>query len=80
MATGTSFKPSWRQSVGRSVVALLITYVVARLIFRAIGFRYDVFSDAFDLGKLLLDLGLWVAVFTVTAWLLNTWPPSRDRR
>ncbi len=58
------------------ILAWLIAYVVSKAILAALGFRYALFSDPFDLAKLAIDLGVWTLVFALALVLLGwrgTW-------
>jgi hypothetical protein len=51
------------------ILAILVALVLKHALLTAFGFRYRLFNDPFDLGKLAIDLGAWAIAFTV-AWLL----------
>jgi hypothetical protein len=55
----------------RSVLSVLIAYVGSRLVFAAFGFKYNLFFDAFDAGKLGVDLGVFVGFYLIGYWLLG---------
>ncbi|WP_353267936.1 hypothetical protein [Gemmatimonas sp.] len=56
--------------MARPVVAVLITWLLKRLVFAAVGFHYAVFSEPFSATKLAVDFGTWVAIYASVWWLL----------
>lgn len=55
---------------GRRLLAVVLTFLLTRVLFEAVGFRYAVFSDPLNLPKLFIDLGAWAAIYTLVSWLL----------
>ena len=58
----------------RSLIAFLafvIAYVASRVIFAAIGFTYNIFSEPFSVSKLILDFGVWGAVYILSYFVLS---------
>ena len=53
--------------VAAAIFALLFT----RLVFHAIGFHYNPFREPFELGLLLIDIGMWVAWYIALDGLLS---------
>ena len=45
------------------IVQFVLTYVVARAVAWALGFRYNPFTDGLDIPKLIVDLALWAGVW-----------------
>lgn len=60
-----------------TLLPFLIAYVASRAIFAAFGFHYNVFGDHFDAGKLLIDLGVWTAVYLAAVCGLKRLPGRR---
>lgn len=56
--------------IARPVVAVFVTWLLTRLFFTAVGFRYAVFSEPFSATKLVVDLGTWVTIYSFVWWLL----------
>jgi len=58
------------------LIPFLVAYLGSKGIFYYFSFEYSVFSDAFDIQKLLIDLGVFVVLFylgTILAkHLINT--------
>ncbi len=67
--TATAQPP--RRGYGTVLLAAVIAYVLSQLIFAAVGFRYRLFGDPFDAGKLAIDLGTPAALYFLTLWLLS---------
>jgi len=55
----------------RSVLSAIVAYIGSRAIFAASDFHYGVFSDPFNVGKLIIDLGVFLALFYGCYWLLG---------
>ena len=55
-------------------VSFLVAYIVSRLIFSAFDFQYSLFSEPFDIGKLVIDVGVFGVLFfgaaCVFGWLV----------
>ena len=62
----------------RVFVAFLIAYFGARAIFAAFGFQYRVFHDAFDIGKLIIDFGVYAVLFAGSYWLIGRVKPRKQ--
>ncbi len=64
----------------RSVLAALVAYIGSRAIFAAFDFNYAVLSDPFNVGKLIIDIGVFVVLFEGCYWLLGLkgMPKSKD--
>lgn len=55
----------------RSVLSAIVAYIGSRALFAAFDFNYDVFSDPFNVGKLIIDIGVFLALFYGCLWLLG---------
>ncbi|MEX2110307.1 MAG: hypothetical protein WD802_06875 [Gemmatimonadaceae bacterium] len=53
------------------IVAAVITAILTNVIFGAVGFRYRWFSEPFDFGKLAIDLGTWIVIYTLSFWAVS---------
>lgn len=53
------------------LLAFTVAYLGSRAIFAATGFRYQLFGEPFDAGKLLVDFGTWAALFLAAMWVLR---------
>jgi len=53
------------------LIPFLIAYLGSKLIFSFFGFKYDVFSEPFDLIKLSIDLAVFIALFTLAEWVFG---------
>lgn len=53
------------------IIAAVITAILTNVIFAAVGFRYRWFSDPFDFGKLAIDLGTWIVIYTLSFWAVS---------
>lgn len=60
-----------RRYLSTRLLAFTVAYVGSRAIFAATGFRYRLFGEPFDLGKLLIDFGTWAALFLAAMWVLR---------
>ncbi|MCK9995430.1 MAG: hypothetical protein KAH56_04015 [Candidatus Krumholzibacteria bacterium] len=55
----------------RTVLAVIVAYIGSRAIFAAFDFNYAVFSEPFNVGKLIIDFGVFMALFGGCIWLLG---------
>ena len=55
----------------RSVLSAIVAYLGSRAIFAAFGFSYDVFGEPFNVAKLIIDVGVFLALFYGCYWLLG---------
>lgn len=55
----------------RSVLSAIIAYIGSRAVFAAFDFSYDVFREPLNVGDLLIDFGVFVALFMGCHWLLG---------
>ena len=64
----------------RSVLAVLVAYLGSRAIFAAFDFKYAVFSEPFNVGKLIIDFGVFAILLGGCYWLLGLkkTPKSQD--
>ncbi|MBE0564508.1 MAG: hypothetical protein IH621_01005 [Krumholzibacteria bacterium] len=47
-------------------LSFVVAYIASRIGFAAAGFAYNVFSDPFDLGKLVVDFGVWIVLYALS--------------
>ena len=55
----------------KSLLSVVIAYIGSRLAFAAFDFKYHLFIDGFDAGKLALDLGVFAGFFLAGYWFLG---------
>jgi hypothetical protein len=55
----------------RHLVSFLIAYFGSRGIFAVFDFKYVVFHEPFDIGKLAIDFGVFAILLGVSYWLLG---------
>ncbi len=55
----------------RSFLTALFAYIGSRILFAIFDFNYWSIGDSFDPGKLLIDLGVYTALFGLFYWLLG---------
>jgi hypothetical protein len=51
-------------------LSFVIAYVASHIIFAAAGFTYNIFSDPFNLGKLVIDFGVWGVLYALSYFVL----------
>ncbi|WP_206482913.1 hypothetical protein [Thalassotalea sp. G2M2-11] len=61
------------------LVPFLIAYLGSKGIFYYFSFEYALFSDAFDLQKLLIDLGVFVGLFYIGTILAKSFISNRTK-
>lgn len=52
------------------VICIAFAEIGSRAVFAAFGFEYHLFTDPFDVTKLVIDLGVFIALFLLASWLL----------
>jgi hypothetical protein len=62
----------------RPVLSVIVAYLGSRAIFAAFDFSYAVFREPFDVGKLIIDFGVFVVLFAGCYWLLGLRRPPRS--
>jgi hypothetical protein len=55
----------------RPVWAFIIAYIGSRAIFAAFDFQYAVFSEPLNVGKLIIDFGVFAVLLGGSYWLLG---------
>lgn len=53
------------KSILNFLIPFLIAYLGSKVIFYFFSFEYSLFSEAFDIQKLLIDLGVFVGLFYI---------------
>lgn len=59
------------------LIPFLIAYLGSKLIFSYFNFNYAVFSDPFDLIKLLIDISVFIALFVFGERLFKAFSNNR---
>lgn len=47
----------------RHVLSFCVAFAVSRTLFGLANFRYNVFSEPFNIGKLMVDFGVWAMIY-----------------
>lgn len=63
----------------RRLLAVLVAYLGSRAIFAAFDFHYDVFREPFDVGKLVIDFGVFAILLVVCYRLFESVGASRSQ-
>ena len=58
---------SWRVLVVAGLIAIGGSAAVRALT----GFHYNPFRDPFDLGRLVIDLVVWISIYSLAYWFLT---------
>jgi hypothetical protein len=61
----------------RSFLSALIAYICSRILFAIFDFNHWSLGEAFDLVKLLIDIGTYAMLFLLFYWLLGRTKSSR---
>ena len=48
-----------------NLLIIIITVVINKTVAAELGYRYNMFSDPFDLRLLLIDIGLYIVTYSV---------------
>lgn len=57
----------------------LISFVVTRIIYKIIGFHYDIQEGLFNI-KFLIDLGLWIIIYNLIGFLRKKIKSKTEKR
>ena len=63
----------------RTFISMIIAYVGTRIIFSLFDFHYDILGEPFDLGKLLIEMGGFAALFIPTYFVLGKIMPDTKK-
>ena len=58
------------------VIAGVFAYLGQKFLFSLFDFNYSIFNDGFDITKLLIDLGVWIALFVPAAYVIHRLDPN----
>jgi fructose 1,6-bisphosphatase len=59
-----SMSPRWK-----ALIVAVIVYFLIRAVAEGFGFpRYRLFSEPFDLARLLIDVALWTVIYVTVHW------------
>lgn len=61
----------------KSLIAFIISYFITRLSYYLLG--YNPFENNTFWVGLLIDFGIWVAVFSFIIWLLHKISPTKQK-
>lgn len=61
------------------LVPFLIAYLGSKGIFYYFSFEYSLFSDAFDIQKLLIDLGVFIVLFYIGTILAKRFITNKNK-
>ena len=51
------------ESIMMWIIPALFAFIGQKYLFKLFNFNYDVFNDSFDITKLLIDFGVFIALF-----------------
>lgn len=60
-------------------LTIVLAYAASRALLSLAGFQYDLFDDPFHVGKLAIDLGVFVGFWYAFDWLLGRLKPFRSQ-
>ena len=52
-------------------VPVLFALIGQKYLFNLFDFKYDMFNDSFDIVKLMIDLGVYIALFSFSFFAIN---------
>lgn len=64
-------QPAPKQRQWVPTLAFIVAYIASRVTFAVFDFHYSLFGERFDVRKLLIDFGVWIAAYFVVLWSLN---------
>lgn len=66
-------------SILNFLIPFLIAYLGSKVIFYFFSFEYSLFSEAFDIQKLLVDLGVFVGLFYIGTILTTSFISRKNK-
>ena len=52
-------------------IPVLFALIGQKYLFNLIDFKYDVFNDSFDIAKLMIDFGVYIALFSCAFFVIG---------
>ena len=52
-------------------IPVLFALIVQKYLFNLFDFKYDMFNDSFDIVKLMIDLGVYIALFSFSFFAIG---------
>ena len=52
-------------------IPVLFALIGQKYLFNLFDFKYDVFNDSFDIAKLMIDFGVYIALFSCTFFAIG---------
>ena len=63
----------------RRFFAVVLAYAASKVVFAMLGFSYSPIGDSFSAGNLVIDFGVFVALYAGFDWLLGQLKTFRPR-
>jgi hypothetical protein len=60
------------------LIPFLIAFIGSKLIFSYFGFNYNTFSDPFDITKVVIDIGVFSALYILGSIVFNKIKKSKE--
>lgn len=67
-----------KPSMTQTFIAFLFAFIGSRVVFHLMDFQYKLFSDPFDLGKFLIDIGVFFGLFFIGMMVYNLFKSKRS--
>ncbi|WP_144393623.1 hypothetical protein [Pleionea sediminis] len=56
----------------------IFAYISSRVIFNQFDFYYDIFNEPLNISKLLIDVGVFISLYLVSAIVLDRLFPEKE--
>ena len=67
------------ESIIISCTPIICAFIGQKYLFKLFNFNYDVFNDSFDIAKLLIDFGVFMALFFCAALAIDRFKKDLKR-
>lgn len=52
------------------IISIFGSYIISRILFKYINFKYEIFNEPFNLEKFIVDFGCWIVIFGIVQFFL----------
>ena len=67
-----------KPTMAQKLLAFLVAFCGSKVIFHFMDFSYSVFTDPFDIEKLLIDIGVFFVLFSIGWMAYYLFKPKRS--
>ncbi|WP_207653587.1 hypothetical protein [Clostridium peptidivorans] len=59
------------------IITFVVSYVLVHSIFKLFNFKYDIFSEPFNILKFIIDFGSWMIIWVLVYSILEKMQKSK---